>query len=163
MLPHVPLSSHLNVLHCAPTLMRRVMGQNVLRRSCLPSVPTPPFVPFSLLSPPRAALTVVTRAALTVVTLFPLSAPLSSASGMCGHILIPGYLSTYTPVCDTWIPVYLYTCWLCRGSAWHYEMQAVMMCSMGPMSAITRADIHTMLSTPSTRAMLLSAMQVPAP
>ena len=38
--------------------------------------------------------------------------------------------------------------------------QATMMCSMGPMSALTRADIHTMLITAPTRALLLSAMQV---
>jgi len=83
-----------------------------------------------------------------------------SLSFVCPSLFRLGNVRAYL---DTWIPVYLYTCWLCRGSAWHYEMQAVMMCSMGPMSAITRADIHTMLSTPSTRAMLLSAMQVPAP
>ena len=35
-----------------------------------------------------------------------------------------------------------------------------MMCSMGPMSALTRADIHTMLNTPPTRGLLLSAMEV---
>lgn len=37
--------------------------------------------------------------------------------------------------------------------------KATMMCCMGPMSAVTRADIHTMLNTPASRAMLLAAME----
>jgi 2-dehydropantoate 2-reductase len=37
--------------------------------------------------------------------------------------------------------------------------KATMMCCMGPMSAVTRADIYTMLNTPPTREMLLAAME----
>jgi len=37
--------------------------------------------------------------------------------------------------------------------------KATMMCCMGPMSAVTRADIYTMLKTPASRAMLLAAME----
>ena len=37
--------------------------------------------------------------------------------------------------------------------------KATMMCCMGPMSAVTRADIHTMLKTPATRDMLRAAME----
>jgi hypothetical protein len=69
-----------------------------------------------------------------------------SLSFLYSSLFRRGNVGTYL---DTCIPV-----------GCHHEVQAVMMCSMGPLSAVTRADIHTMLYTPSTRVLLLSAMQV---